>query len=333
MINNNRRVDRVYDNLFVGSLQSYTSTYANTVSVIRADISNYENYFTNNTFAVTLPACGCCIATQGYGTGANTAQNYIYGNVFYLLGGTAICVTTYGGTTIPPYESNGNVFFCPGGEIGRINESQPGVTTLLAWQTLSGKDPNSLEADPQLRNPFGTPPDLRPLPTSPITGVAVGTPNWVTTDFAGRLRDAQPDAGAYESTSFAHYGQGCPGTSALVPAIGNSGTAALGSTTFGFLLAQAAPNTLAVLMGGLSRTMSSVGPLPYAIGGGCAILVSPEALVSAVSTMQGTASLPFPIPNTVSLSGYDLFFQWAVVDAGSGSPYGITVSDAGALQL
>lgn len=333
LINNNRRIDRIYDNLFVGTLHNYNSTYANTVSVIRADISNYENEITHNTFAVTLPASGCCIATQGYTSGSTATQNYIFGNIFYNIGGTAICVTTYGGTTVPPYESNGNVFFCPGGELGRVGENQPGATTLAAWQAMSGKDGNSLEADPLLVNPFGTPADLRPSPNSPIRGIAVNTPSYVTDDFAGRLRDAQPDAGAFESTSFALFGQGCAGSNALVPALGSSGTVALGSTNFAFQLTQSAPSTLAVLMGGLSRTFSSVGQLPFSIGGGCSILVSPEGLTSTVATPQGTSTVAFPIPNTPSLAGFDLFFQWAIVDAGSGSPYGITTSDAGALQL
>lgn len=333
LINNNRRIDRLYDNLFTGTLQNYGSTYANTVCVIRADLSNYENEITHNTFAVQLPACGSCIATQGYASGSFSAQNYIWGNVFYVLGGTGICVTTYGGSTVPPFQSNGNVFFCPGGELGRVGENVPGATTLAGWQAMSGKDQNSIELDPQLRNPFGTPPDLRPLPGSPVTGVAVLTPSYVTTDYSDRLRDAAPDAGAYESTSFARFGQGCPGVNAQVPQLGSTGAVALGSANFALTLQQAAGGTLAVLMGGLSRTSSTLGTLPLAIGGGCAILVSPDALITALTTGGGAATVAFPIPNTPSLAGFDLFFQWAVVDAASGSSYGIVVSDGGALQF
>jgi hypothetical protein len=333
LINNNRRLDSIYDNLFTGALHNVNSTYANSVSVIRADISNYDNDIVHNTFAVTLPPSGCCIATQGYMSGSTPVQNRIHGNIFYNLGGTAICVTTYGGSTIPPYESNGNLFFCPGGELGRVGENVPGATTLVAWQALSNKDPNSLEADPLLVNPFGAPADLRPTANSPIRGVAVNTPTYVTTDYAGRLRDSQPDAGAYESTSFAYFGAGCAGTNAMVPALGSTGTVALGSTNFAFTLAQAAPSTLAVMMGGFSRTLSNLGLLPLSIGGGCSILVSPEGLTSTVTSPQGAATFNFGIPNSPGLVGYDLFFQWAIIDAASGSPYGITTSDAGALQL
>jgi hypothetical protein len=331
MINNNNRIDRVYDNLFVGQLNPVNSTYANSVCVIRADISNYQNDFTHNTFAVILPSGGCCIATGGYVSGSQSIQNYIYGNIFYTLGGTAICVTS--GTTAAPFLSNGNVFFCPGGELGRIGTNVPGPTSLAGWQSLSGQDANSVETDPLLANPFSAPLDLRPLPNSPIAGVAVNTPSYVTDDYAGRLRDAQPDAGAYEATSFAYYGQGCAGTNALIPAMGSSGTVALGSTNFAFELTQAAPSTLAVLMGGLSRTASSLGALPLSIGGGCVVLASPDSLMSTISSPAGAATTPFTIPSSASLSGFDLFFQWAILDAASGSPYGITTSDAGALQF
>ncbi len=333
MINNNRRVDSIHNNLFVGSLAPAGGTYANNACVIREDISNFENTIAHNTFAVTIPTLGCCIATAGYGSGSQVTQNYIFGNIFSIAGpGVAICLTSYS-SGLPPFQSNGNVFFCPGGEIGRSAPDVPGPTTLLGWQTLTSQDLASLEADPQLRSPFTAPYDLRPLANSPIRGIAQNTPAYVTDDYAGRLRDSQPDAGAYESTSFAFFGQGCAGTNSLVPDLDSTGTVALGSTNFAFQLTQAPPATLAVLMGGLSRTFSSAGPLPFAIGGGCAVQVSPDALTSTVTTAQGTSTSPFPIPNSPSLSGYDLFFQWAVIDAGSGSPYGITVSDAGALQL
>ena len=328
MINNNNRVDRIYDNLFVGQLHTVSGSYANSVTGIRADISNYANYITHNTFAMILPPSGCCIATGGYGA----VQNYIYGNVFQTIGGTAICVGA-SGTTANPFQSNGNVFFTSGGELGRIGANVPGATTMAAWVTLSGRDANSLETDPLLQAPFGTPPDLRPLPTSPVAGVATNTPIYVTNDFAGRLRDAQPDAGAYESTSFAIYGQGCPGTGALVPLMGGSGTVAIGSPNFAFNLSQAPATSIAVLFGGGSRTVSTAGPLPLPIGGGCAVLAAPDATLGFLTSASGTVTQPFAIPNSPSLSGVDLFFQWAVLDPASGSPFGLTLSAAGALQL
>lgn len=331
LINSNTRVDRIHNNLFTGTLSGYGGTYASNATAISGDLSNHENYIAHNTFAMILPPDGCCVATGGYTNGPFTVQNYIHGNVFVTVGGTAIVVNNFGSGP-QPFTSDGNVFFCAG-EIGRIDPPTPGATTLAAWQALSGQDLQSLEADPQLQNPFGLPPDLRPLPTSPITGVAVNTPTWVTDDFAGRLRDAAPDAGAYESTSFAIYGQGCPGTGSLVPAMGGSGTVALGSPNFAFQLTQAPPFALAVLIGGLSRTTSGLGPLPLPIGGSCLLLASPDTTNGFLTTVGGTVTMPFPIPSSPTLSGLDVFFQWAIVDAASSSPLGLTTSDAGALQL
>ncbi|MCC7397833.1 MAG: hypothetical protein IT455_12280 [Planctomycetes bacterium] len=328
LINNNTRVDSIYDNLFVGTLHNVSSSYANSVCAIRADISNYQNYITHNTFAVTLPASGCCIATGGY----SAVQNYIYGNVFLNAGGTAIVVGTSSSTAMP-FQSNGNLFFAPGGELGRIGANVAGATSLAAWQALSGKDAASVEADPLLQDPFGPVPDLRPTASSPVTGVAVNTPAYVDTDYAGRLRDGAPDAGAYESTSLALYGSGCPGTGGLVPALSATGSVALGSASFTFELNQAAPNSIALFMGGGSRTLSLLGPLPLPIGGGCTLLQSLDANLLFLTSPTGTVTVPFPLPGASTLSGLDLFFQWAIADAGSGSPIGLTTSEAGALQL
>jgi hypothetical protein len=331
MINNNRRVDRVANNLFVGSLYAASGNYANNACVIRADISNFENEFVHNTFAITVPSSGCCIATAGYGTGSQVTQNYVRGNVFSIAGpGTAICLTSYS-SGLPPFVSEGNVFHCPNGEIGRVAPGTPGETTLAGWIAVTGQDTASVQADPLLTSPFSLPYDLRPQPGSPVIGVAPVTS--VTTDHAGRLRDAAPDAGAFELTSFAIYGRACPGTGGTAPAMGSTGTVALGSTNFAMTLAAAPASTVAVLFGGLSRTFSSGQPLPYDLGGGCAVYAAPDAVITNFTSPTGTANLPFVIPNAPGLIGTDLFFQWAVIDAGSGSAYGITVTEAGALQL
>jgi len=335
LINNNRTIDRIHNNLFIGSLRASTSSSHNNAAVIRADISNYDNDIAHNTFAVTIPINGCCIATGGYSSGSITAQNYIHGNVFFVLGtGTAV-IQNATSSGSQPFVADGNIYFCPAGSVGRIGPSSTGTAyaTLAAWQAATGQDTNSQQTDPLLSNPFGTPVDLHPTPTSPVAGAAMNTPSYITDDYDGRVRDAMPDVGAYESTSFALYGAGCPGTGSLVPAMGSTGTVALGSTNFTLELAQAAPSTLAVLFGGFSRTLSVAGPLPYAIGGTCEVLASPDALASFVTSPQGAASVPYNIPGSPSLSGVDVFFQWAIVDGQSASSFGLAVSEGGALQL
>ena len=335
MINNNRDEDRIYNNLFIGSLYATTSSSHNSVAVIKGDISNHNNVIAHNTFAVTIPNFGCCVGTGGYVSAGVAVENYIWGNTFMIVGqGTAIVVNTSSGIA-QPFTADGNVYFCPAGSIGRVGPGSTGTAyaTLAAWQAATGQDVGSIETDPLLVAPFATPPDLRPTSTSPITGVAVNTPAFVTDDFAGRLRDAAPDAGAYESTSFALYGAACPGTGALAPTMSHSGTAQLGAPNFAFELTQAPPSALAVLFGGFSRTQSTAGPLPFDLGGGCEVLAAPDAAVSFVSDAQGAVTVPYPLPNATWLVGVDIYFQWGVIDAGSGSAYGITTSEAGALQL
>lgn len=332
MINQNRRLDTVYNNVFFGSL--YTSTSATSVAVIKADVSNYDNDFAHNSFYVTMSgSAGSIIASSGLG-GTVPATNRIRNNVFHLTGvGTCIVQALDATTQLPrPFVSDGNVFHAPAGEIGRLGGTNPGITTLAAWQAASGQDAASVQADPLYRNVASNPPDLRFQPGSPAQNLSVLTPAYVTTDLLGRLRDALPDAGAFEGTSFATYGQGCPGTGSLVPAISHSGTLALGSPV-SIDLQNALGNAVAVSIVGFSRTMYGPTPLPFALGGGCFVLASPDVTSFVVTSGSGTASAGMFIPNDITLLGLDLFWQWAVLDAASPSPFGIATSNGGALQL
>src|SRR5690606_21198142 len=105
--------------------------------------------------------------------------------------------------------------------------------------------------DPLFRNAGAMPPDLRLQVGSPVVGVAVATPAYVQRDLVGRLRDASPDAGAYEHTGFATFGRGCAGTGGSVPAIGHGGTIAFGMP-FSVDVASAVPNSAAALLVGFA---------------------------------------------------------------------------------
>ena len=177
-------------------------------------------------------------------------QNHIIGNVFEVTGSGAAIVVEGAAAVPQPFEANGNIYHCSGPAIGRIGTGigSTSYSGLAAWQAATAQDGSSLAADPLLINPFGSPPDLRPQPGSPVTGLASGSPAFVTDDFVGRLRDASPDAGAYESTSFALYGAGCRGTGFLFPLIDQSGTVALGSTNFRLELTRGRGNAPAVLL-------------------------------------------------------------------------------------
>jgi hypothetical protein len=329
LINNNRRVDTIWNNLFYGSLANSGGTSANSTCAIRADISNYENDFAHNTFAVLIPNQGCCIASGGFGSGTSTVMNRVHGNVFLLLAGGTCLMTDTNGLV----RADGNVYWAPAGEIGRVGSTGAGHTTIASWQAATSQEPNSLQADPLLLNPAGSPLDLHPAPNSPVRDAARNTPAVVVTDHDGRLRDAAPDCGAYELSGFALYGTGCAGTAGLVPALGSQGSVALGSTTFAVTLGQGAASSLALLFGGLSRTQSGPVSLPFALGGGCAVLASPDAVRTAFTDPAGATSAGLGIPNRASLVGTNVYFQWAVVDPAAPSTYGVTVSNAGALQL
>lgn len=335
LINNNQRFDSIWDNLFFGSLVNAGGTYASNVSVISVDVSNFNNDIVHNTFLVTIPGSGCIIANVGYPPGGSLDINRTYGNIFGLTGGgTCISVTSYQSPPVYSFLSEGNLFWLPnGGEFGRLDPSQPGFTTLASWQAASGQDNTSITGDPLFVQGSTAPYDLHILPTSPARDAAVNTPPYVTTDFDGRIRDASPDIGAYETTSFAVYGQGCAGTAGLIPVIGGSGPVAIPSPTFAITLANARANAFSLLIGGSSRTNSGSLQLPYDIGGGCFVLASPDGSRSVTTDGAGNATAAMPIPNSQTLIGVNLFFQWVVIDPNSGSQFGLAVSNGGALQL
>lgn len=330
LINQNRRLDRIWNNTFTGNLRQTTSTSASNQAVIKADLSNYDNDIAFNSFLVNVPgAAGCCVAVSGI-TGTNPALNRIRGNIFSMTG-PGTCLVANSATT--PLVSDNNIFWAPTGEVARQGASTPGFTTLAAWQTAANVDLASQQVDPLYTNSTTAPYDLRPILISTAQNQGGAPLAFVVDDIAGRLRDPLPDCGAYEMSGFAYYGQGCAGTGSLVPAIGSSGLVAIGSTNFSIDLSNAPPATLAILIGGNSRTSSSLGALPFDLGGGCSVLAAPLAQVGTVTSATGTASLPLTIPPNPTLSGVDLFFQFVVTDPGSPSPLGVTSTPGGALQL
>jgi hypothetical protein len=331
LINNNTRLDTIWDNLIFGALQNQSGNYASNATAISVDVSNFNNDIVNNTFLVTIPGAGAIIASVGFGTNLNR----MYGNVFALTGGgTCISQDSYNSPPQYIFRSDGNLFYVPnGGEVGRLGASNTGFNTLSAWQAASGQDAGSVQADPQFVQGIVAPYDLHVLSTSPTRNAAINTPAYVTTDYDGRARDAQPDIGAYEGSGFGVFGQGCAGTNSQVPVIGATGTAAIGGSNFAITLANARANSLSLLIGGFSRTQAGPIQLPYSLGGGCSVLVSPDAVRNMVSDPQGAATAPTPIPNDPGLQGHNIYFQWAVVDPNSVSPIGVTVSNGGVLQL
>ena len=119
----------------------------------------------------------------------------------------------------------------------------------------------------------------------------------------------------------------------LEPAMGNTGRPVLGAS-FDVDLADALPSTFAVLVQGTSDQLYAGGPLPAPLPGapGCDLLVSADATDFALTDAAGAASLSVTVPNTASLEGLDIFYQWVVLD-GPANAVGLVTSNGGKAVL
>ena len=124
-----------------------------------------------------------------------------------------------------------------------------------------------------------------------------------------------------------HFGSGCDGAGGCVPDIAASGAPTLGSTDWKLRLSGAKAPSLAALTLGFSRTSWRGMPLPLPLGGGCMLLVPPDANVFALTTggvCSGAAAVSLPLPTAPSWHGVSLFSQWLVLDPASSSPLGVS---------
>ncbi len=155
-----------------------------------------------SSFAVNASVSGVTITEFQDNIIVNThASTYAYG---------LYCVAT---TNISAGTINYNDYYCPGGNVGYYNLLAR--TALAAWQTATGKDGNSISADPS----FISATNLH-INLGSTTVNNVGTPvAGITTDFDGNTRNATtPDIGADEYTPLV-----CTGAAggAISPAIVN----------------------------------------------------------------------------------------------------------------
>ena len=120
----------------------------------------------------------------------------------------------------------------------------------------------------------------------------------------------------------------CAGGATLTPRLGNNGLPILGST-YNVTLDDAAPQSLAVFVTGLSDTVFNGGPLPLALPGApsCDLLVSADVTSVFSTGGNGAANAAFSVPSSTSNIGLEVFHQWAVLDAVNS--LGVVVSDAG----
>jgi len=325
LINDNRALNRIYNNLFYGNV--------NTAAVYVA-ASNLNNDIAHNTFYInTTSSNGAAVGT--FGTSSN--YNRIYGNIMAVTGAQGSCIrVAISSSSLQHWASDGNLFFTPGGaNVGMINTTP--YKTLANWQAngntnQTDRDQNSIQADPKFINATATPPDLHVAFDSKAKDSAVKTPSFVVDDFDGRYRDAKPDIGAFELAGFAIFGTGCKGTGGKIPTLGSTGTVDIGKV-FQVTVANGKPTTPALMVLGFSTKQWLSFPLPFDVGGGCSLLVSLDTILPAALDANGAAMLPIAVPNDPNLRGQSLNFQWLVVDSVSASPLGLTVSNGGAANL
>jgi len=134
----------------------------------------------------------------------------------------------------------------------------------------------------------------------------------------------------FEPPSFLVTAPGCPGSGGFVPAVGSVGQPSLGNQGFVLTLDQALGGTIGAFLLGV--------PTAVNIGGSCVLhsdlsLYVDFAVTTGATPGSGQAGFALPIPNLPSLAGYLCDVQWAVLDPGSPSPLGFTLSSAAKLVL
>lgn len=168
------------------------------------------------------------------------------------------------------------------------------------------------------------------------TAIGTGAARVISTNYTGSASGTLATSGGikfrlvFEPPSFLVTAPGCAGTGNFVPAIGSVGQPTIGNQGFVLTLDQALGGSLAAIVFG--------GPANLDLGGGCVLrsdlsLYSDFAITTGVGAGVGQAGFSLPIPNQPALIGYLADVQWAVLDQGSPSPFGFTLSSAAKLVL
>lgn len=127
--------------------------------------------------------------------------------------------------------------------------------------------------------------------------------------------------------NFAIDGRGVAGTGGLGPRIVID-PPTVGNAAFGIGLADALPTAPGVLVVSLARTSGANPNAPWVSLAPTDVLIPFGSFGTAVTSAQGTARIPLPLPAWPALVGTTLYAQWAVLD-----PNGGFSSSSGALSL
>lgn len=134
------------------------------------------------------------------------------------------------------------------------------------------------------------------------------------------------------SASSFTFGSGCTGTGGFAPVIGSNNAPLINTTNFQVELNDAwGGPTVAIMALDLSNTNAGGIPLPFALGGGCNLLVGTGSLLVHLLTGgagpgTGTAAQVLAVPNNPGIVGLWLFCQWGVNDPASLSPLQVATS-------
>lgn len=168
------------------------------------------------------------------------------------------------------------------------------------------------------------------------TAIGTGAARVVSTNYAGAASGSLSQSGGikfrlvFEPLAFQVTSPGCPGSGSITPAIGTVGQPTIGNPAFLLTLDQALGGTIAAIAFGGSSAID--------LGGGCVLrndlsLFTDVAFTTGSGPGVGQSAFALPIPNQPVLIGYLADVQWAVLDPGSPSPLGFTLSSAGKLVL
>lgn len=283
----------------------------------------------HNTFLMDTGVGSSCCAIGAYPSGATEIPYAEISNNVVLktaAAGTPILrIQSPAGGPLPTV-SNSNCFYdltaSPFALYG--TNAATIAATLIDWQTNTGRDLQSLWADPALRD-LATP-DLHLQLTSPcFTASTVDFGS--TTDIDGQPRAISRDMGADEISGalLASVGAGCPGTGALSPVLWSNSWPFLGNPSFGLLGRNLPPFAPMFTFVSFGTTTT-----PYVVGAGCNVYLQLAYLtalpVLAGAGTGGTASVVINWPNNAAYVGVNFGFQAMVIDAGA--PLGLTLTNA-----
>ncbi len=320
---------RIYNNVMYGSL---SGTAVDVSSAINVDIDN------NTILINTNSDGGACVAASRVFERESVIRNNILIN---LHRGPVLRVHTF-----RPYFSfsDFNIYWTINAPelIDYLTTSFQGWPDLSSWQAVTTMDQNSIQADPAFEDAAKLPEGLKLRRESPAIGMATDLAPWVTDDFEGTPRLPKASVGAFEGMpriKFRTFGVGCAGSGGLVPAIGSAGLRRWGSADFAVTLDNAlgGSGVMANLVIGTSNSMWSGISLPFDLGSGCSLLVSPEAIFGVAvgggsGPGAGTANFNIPVPVDPSLEDMTIYFQWGVMDPAGGAN-GLAVSNGASLKL